>query len=429
MIINLKRKLYFLFAGSIMLVFTVVFFLLASENIETMQKTELNFLNRQATNLILLFENSTNYVENLKIYEEQYDYAFRLLKGNNEVLYESTNIEDATRTIDNFFETLKHTESTDGNESGHSTQTGAFPFHSENGKTYYGILCSIYTGTGYVNLAVVKEKSGITAFLPTVLHYFLIWLIVLIAVLLVSILIIRQAMKPTEQTMQSQKNFIAAVSHELKTPLAVMLSTSDVIESLPDCTANIKNHIALIETEISRMTRLIQNLLLLSSIDAGSWVIQKSEINVDTLLINLYEKFDNICKQKAINLQIKIPEECLPSLISDEDRLNQIISIFLDNAISYSPEQSIILLEASIKKNHLAISIIDHGIGISEEDKKHIFDRFYRCDKSRTKKEHFGLGLSIANELIAILDGKIYLKDTPGGGCTFTITIPYSMAE
>lgn len=169
-----------------------------------------------------------------------------------------------------------------------------------------------------------------------------------------------------------------------------MLSTSDVIESLPDCTANIKNHIALIETEISRMTRLIQNLLLLSSIDAGSWVIQKSEINVDTLLINLYEKFDNICKQKAINLQIKIPEECLPSLISDEDRLNQIISIFLDNAISYSPEQSIILLEASIKKNHLAISIIDHGIGISEEDKKHIFDRFYRCDNPAPKRITLG---------------------------------------
>ncbi len=87
------------------------------------------------------------------------------------------------------------------------------------------------------------------------------------------------------------------------------------------------------------------------------------------------------------------------------------------------------MLEASIKKNHLTISIIDHGIGISEEDKKHIFDRFYRCDKSRTKKEHFGLGLSIANELITILDGRIYLEDTPGGGCTFTITIPYSIAE
>ena len=147
------------------------------------------------------------------------------------------------------------------------------------------------------------------------------------------------------------------------------------------------------------------------------------------MLINLYEKFEIICQKKSIDLQIRMPEECFPPLFSDEDRLNQIISIFLDNAISYSPEQSSILLEASIKKNNLAISIIDHGIGISEEDKKHIFDRFYRCDKSRTKKGHYGLGLSVANELVSLLDGKIYLSDTPGGGCTFTIAIPYGKSE
>lgn len=100
-----------------------------------------------------------------------------------------------------------------------------------------------------------------------------------------------------------------------------------------------------------------------------------------------------------------MPEECLPPLFSDEDRLNQIISIFLDNAISYSPEQTSILLEASVKKNNLAISIIDHG------------------------KDHYGLGLSVANELVSLLGGKIYLNDTPGGGCTFTIAIPWSIAE
>lgn len=388
MIKNLKRKLYFLFAGSIMFVFTIVFFLLASENIETMQNAELSDINRQATILVLLFENSSNYVENLEICEKKYDYAFRLFAEQNEPLYESCNIEDITKTIDTFLEIQKNSERMDKDETepNHSYQSGTITFPSEKGRTYHGVLCSIYTDTGYVNLVIVKEKSGLTAFLPAITHYLLIWLAVLIAVLLVSVLIIRQAMKPTEKTMQSQKNFIAAVSHELKTPLAVLLSATDVIETSPGCTTDIKNHAALIETEISRMARLIQDLLLLSSIDAGSWVIQKSEINVDTLLINLYEKFENICRQKAIDLQIEIPEECFPSLISDEDRLNQIISIFLDNAISYSPEQSTILLEASIKKNHLAISIIDHGIGISEEDKKHIFDRFYRCDKSRTKK-------------------------------------------
>ena len=236
-------------------------------------------------------------------------------------------------------------------------------------------------------------------------------------------------MKPTVKTMQSQKNFIAAVSHELKTPLAVLLSTADAIESSPDCTPNIKNDLSLIETEVTRMARLIQDLLLLSSIDAGNWIFHKSKLNVDTLLISLYEKFEIICQKKSIDLQIRMPEESFPPLFSDEDRLSQIISIFLDNAISYSLEQSSILLDASIKKNNLAINIIDHGIGISEDDKKHIFDRFYRCDKSRTQKGHYGLGLSVANELVSLLGGKIYLSDTPGGGCTFNIAIPWSIAE
>ncbi len=429
MLKKLKRKLYFLFASSIMFVFSIVIFLLARENIETMQNAELSFINRQATNLVLLFENSTNYTKNLEICEKSYGYVFRLFTEQNKLLYESADMKDTAETIDIFLETLKHLESTYNIESGYSTQSGTHTFSSKNGKAYYGVLCSIYTDTGYINLAIVKEKSGITAFLPAITHYFLIWLMVLIAVLFVSILIIRQAMKPAEKTMQSQKNFIAAVSHELKTPMAVILSTADAIEASPDCTIDVKNHAVLIGTEISRMTRLIQDLLLLSSIDAGNWISQKSEINVDTLLISLYDKFVNICNQKSIDLQIKMPEECFPSLISDEDRLNQIISILLDNAISYSPEQSVILMDASIQKNYLAISIIDHGIGISEEDKEHIFDRFYRCDKSRTKKEHYGLGLSVANELVSLLAGRIYLSDTPGGGCTFTITIPWSIAE
>ena len=415
-----------------MFVFTIVFFLLASENIETMQNAELNFVNRQAMNLTLLFENSTNYVENLEICEKKYDYIFRLFTEHDELLYESTNIKDTAETIDLFLEKLKSIESiefVDSNESSYSTQSGTHTFRSANGRPYYGILCSIYTNEGYLNLAIVKEKSGITAFSSTIMHYFLTWLIVFIAILFVSVLIIRQAIKPTEKAMQSQKNFIAAVSHELKTPLAVLLSATDVIETSPGCTTDIKSHAALIETEVSRMARLIQDLLLLSSIDAGNWMFHKSKINMDTLLINLYEKFEIICQKKSIDLQIRMPEECFPPLFSDEDRLSQIISIFLDNAISYSPEQSSILLEASIKKSNLAVSIIDHGIGISKEDKKHIFDRFYRCDKSRTKKGHYGLGLSVANELVSLLDGKIYLNDTPGGGCTFTIAIPWSIAE
>lgn len=426
---NLKRKLYFLFASSIMFVFTIVFFLLVHENIKTMQNAERSFLIRQATNLVLLFENSANYANHLEICEKRYGYVFRLFTEQKKLLYESTGIEDTAETIDIFLETLEHTESTYHISSGYSSQSGTYAFSTDNGKAYYGILCSIYTSTGYINLAILKEKSGIADFLPAITHYFFIWLTVLMAVLFVSVIIIRQAMKPAEKTIQGQKNFIAAVSHELKTPLAVILSAADAMETSPDGTASLKTHAALIETEVSRMTRLIQDLLLLSSIDAGSWILHKSEINVDTLLISLYDKFVSICNRKSIDLQIKMPEECFPPLLSDEDRLNQIISILLDNAISYSPEKSIIVLDASIQKQYLAIHIIDHGIGIREEDKGHIFERFYRCDPSRTKKEHYGLGLSVANELVSLLAGRISFTDTPGGGCTFTITIPWSAAQ
>jgi signal transduction histidine kinase len=396
---------------------------------ETKRTEEVDLITRQATILTLLFEKSSDYETNLEIYEQKFGYGFRLYQEPEQVIYESTNIENISHTLDVFLNTVKHTESISANEADHSSISGTFLFQTENGTGYYGVLCSIYSETGYLNLAIIKEKSSLYAFLPLITHYLLIWLIVFLILLFISYFLIKQAVKPTEKAMQSQKDFIAAASHELKNPLAVITSSSDMIENLPDCNDEIKKYMELIDDETSRMTRLVQDLLLLSSIDAGNWTLHKSAIDVDTLLINLYEKFEIICKQKSINLQLNMPNECFPSIISDEDRLNQIISIFLDNAISYSPEHSVILLETSIQKSNLTINIIDHGIGISDADKKHIFDRFYRCDKSRTQKGHFGLGLSIANELIAILDGKIFLTDTPGGGCTFTIAIPCCIAE
>ena len=226
--------------------------------------------------------------------------------------------------------------------------------------------------------------------------------------------------------MQSQKDFIAAVSHECKAPLAAILSSAEMIDTIPDTPAAVKDHTRVIDLEVSRMSRLIQDLLLLSSLDAGNWSFHMEEINVDTLLISLYTKFEPICKGKGILLQLCIAEENYPTLFSDADRLDQIISVFLDNAVSYSPSSSEISLGASVEKNELAITVTDHGVGISDKDKPYIFDRFYRCDKSRTQREHFGLGLSIAHELVDKLGGRIRLSDTAGGGCTFKIYLPLS---
>lgn len=167
---------------------------------------------------------------------------------------------------------------------------------------------------------------------------------------------------------------------------------------------------------------MVQDLLLLSSVDANTWTLNESDI--DTLLINTYEKYEPICKQKGIHFKLGTNDELFPPLRADFDRINQILSIFIDNAITYSYPKSEISLDTFVSKNMLIFSIVDHGMGIKAKDKPFIYDRFFCADKSRTQKEHYGLGLSIARELVEIHKGMIELSDTPGGGCTFKISLP-----
>ena len=169
---------------------------------------------------------------------------------------------------------------------------------------------------------------------------------------------------------------------------------------------------------------MVQDLLLLSSVDANTWTLNKTNIDVDTLLINTYEKYEPICRQKGIQFKLNTSDELFPVLNADIDRLNQILSIFIDNAINYSLPKSEVSLDATVFKNTLVFSIKDHGTGIADKDKPFIFDRFFCADKSRTQKEHYGLGLCIAKELVEMHKGKIELSDTLGGGCTFKISLP-----
>ena len=123
-------------------------------------------------------------------------------------------------------------------------------------------------------------------------------------------------------------------------------------------------------------------------------------------------------------MDLNLDEETYPILFSDRERLFQILSIFLGNAVCYSPEDSSIQIQTASGERELTFSIADHGKGIPAEDKPFIFDRFYRGDKSRTDKSHFGLGLSIAKELAGMLGGEIGFEDTEGGGATFFLRLP-----
>lgn len=435
MIKKLKRNLFLILVVSIMLVFSIVFCLLIRQNLEDKRENSIAYLNRMASILIFSMEQKEDYLSLLSLYERNLGYSFQLLSNTDPLLYQSENLDPAI--VSTFLDSLQshQRDSYALSPAGlkdcvSSSQSATYQVRMPDGENYDCVYCEIVTSYGMTyGISIVRKSDRLSALLiPEIKHYICIWCGVFLFVIFLSWFLTRITVRPTETAMQSQRDFIAAVSHECKAPLAAILSSAEMIDVLSDTPDAVKKHTHIIDLEVSRMSRLIQDMLLLSSLDAGNWSFHMEEINVDTLLINLYTKFEPIFREKNLTLRLDITDECYPTLFSDADRLDQIISIFLDNAASYSPSSSETALGASTEKNDLVITIADHGIGICDKDKPFIFDRFYQCDRSRTRKEHFGLGLSIANELVDRLGGKICLSDTAGGGCTFKIYFPFSQS-
>ncbi len=433
MIQRLKRNLCVLLAGSLTLVFTIVFLLMIRQDLTRKQQSSIAYLNRMTTMLIFSMEQNPDYAEVLSPYEKSLDYSFRLVSASGSILYESENTKDCREIADVFLKTLNKYQ----NESyaldpaalsalERSSQTAAYSIRMPDRRRYDCVYCEIVTDYGNrYGLSVLRPGHSPAALLRPELNYYLsIWTGVFLLILLFSLLLTRLIVKPAEKASQSQKDFIAAVSHECKAPLAAILSSAEMIDAAEGLPPAAQTHTRVIQEEVARMSRLIRDLLLLSTLDAGNWPFRKQEIDLDTLLIGLYSRYDPICGQKGLKLRLELAEEDYPAFACDPDRLEQILCVFLDNAVSYSPGGSEILLGASAEKNALLFTVADHGPGIRSQDKPYIFRRFYRGDPARTGREHFGLGLSIAKELTERLGGTIRLTDTDGGGCTFTVRLP-----
>lgn len=255
----------------------------------------------------------------------------------------------------------------------------------------------------------------------------LIWLYILIftgglcVLLCISWLLAKLTVKPAEQAHKHQTEFIAAASHELKSPLSVIAASTDYAKTKPEATqASLDKILA----ESRRMAALVDDLLILSGSETAGWQLRKETVNIENTLLTVYENYLPIVKKSGHQLKLVLPENDIPDILADEQRVIQTVSILLSNAIAYSPPGTSIELAIKATKKHLLLSVVDHGEGIAEEDKSQIFEKFYRSDKSRNSKSHFGLGLSVARELAELHGGKILLEDTPGGGATFSFLLP-----
>lgn len=301
-------------------------------------------------------------------------------------------------------------------------KTKVYNLYVDKSKAYLGMAALIPTNTGWRNIMVIYyDDSKYDLFFNQALLFILIDLIGVLALFLISSLYITKVLTPLEAGQKRQIDFIAAASHELRSPLTVIKTG---IASLKEDISKADQFLPHIEGECERINRLISDMLLLASADAKTWSLYKAPIDMDTLLIESYDMFCTCYNINNYDLTLDLPEEQLHTINGDRERMKQILTILIDNAISHASFGKIITIHAYNRKDSVVIEVEDHGKGISDEDKEQVFQRFYRGDQSRNEKKHFGLGLSIAKELTELHKGSISIKDTTGGGATFVLRLP-----
>ena len=301
-------------------------------------------------------------------------------------------------------------------------QSRVYEITGNKNDNYLGEVFIVPADKGFRSVVVLQYISG-NAFSVLKQRLLLVLLdcLGIAALFLVSSWMVNKSLKPVEESRRRQTEFIAAASHELKSPLAVIRANASAVMVEPERAEHFTKGI---EKECSRLAALIEDMLLLASVDARSWKIRKEILDMDTLLIEVYDLFYPFCKEQGKDLQLKLQDDILPKAEGDRERVKQILAVLIDNAVTYTAEKDTILLLGYVKKNRIYLEVEDHGPGVAPEKKNEIFERFYRADKARKDKTHFGLGLSIARELTELHGGSIAVSDTKGGGATFTVSLP-----
>ena len=228
-----------------------------------------------------------------------------------------------------------------------------------------------------------------------------------------------------ERLEQTRRDYVANVSHELRTPLTAMRG---LVEPLADGMVkkeeDRQRYYGIILHETMRLSRLIDDMLELSRLQARTLAFKTFPFDLNKLLSEFETKFKPVMEEAELNFSVEYKTGPLPTVMGNPDRVEQIIVILLDNAKKYTPAGGSITIstEYSNETDQVLVSVIDTGQGIHEYDIDHIFDRFYKADRARGKKGT-GLGLAIAKELLSYMGETITVQSEYGEGTTFTFTL------
>jgi len=233
-----------------------------------------------------------------------------------------------------------------------------------------------------------------------------------------------KTLQPIKEMIDEQNRFITDASHELNTPLTSLRTTIEVNLRDKKLTLNdAKNVLESNLEEVDELQALSGELITLAQYQKMPGKLQFESLDLSTIIQTAVKKTSSLAKQKQIAI---ITDIQLITVKGDKKSLIELFVILLDNAIKYSPEGKAVTITAVKTDGKILISVEDNGIGIDAEDLPHIFNRFFRTDKSRTKQQAagYGLGLSIAQRIVTLHLGKISAKSISGNGTTFMVELP-----
>lgn len=291
----------------------------------------------------------------------------------------------------------------------------------------FGILYSqdaIYYRSGKTpyKIAIASTDYIVHSVVNLVLVLLAVWVGAMLLFLLISIRLSAVAARPMEEAMQREKQFVADASHDLKTPLSVILANNSILMENPENkVGDLRRWLDSTQEAAKRMQKLIAEMLTLADVERQDVPLVREEVDLANIAMKADLELESVAFEKNVTLEDDLPDRCM--VTGNADYLLRIVMSLLENALKYEPSGGRVSIHLTQSKKKTVLSVCNQGSRIADEDLPHVFDRFYRSDKSRTNSAgSFGLGLAITKEMVERLGGTISVTSSQEEGTIFSVT-------
>lgn len=395
MIKKLKQRIFLLIMLSLSIIMIGVIILYAALNYNNTLNTTISMMNRFVDG-----EPNRNYnkIDDYKLKSEfNIDGLYRVIIQNSVIIH--------------------------GPESLRNNEIDEFALKILKRNNEKGIIDNYIYSVNKINknttiISMIKDENTVLHIRTAIIFSVIMVVISLVVIFIIAKKLSKTIVKPVEETFEKQKQFISDASHELKTPLAVIEANADVLQDK----VGENKWIDYIQNEIESMNKLINELLLLAKIENVDNIKEYKELNLSKEIEIILSMFESVAYEKGVTIESNINENI--SLNGNKEDVEHIVSTLTDNAIKHTKPENEIVVNLKKEKNEIIFEVKNIGDPIPEEEREKIFERFYRIDKSRNRKEkRYGLGLAIAKTTVEKYKGKIEV-DYKDGFTIFKVIIP-----